>query len=183
MPAKIKFSVSRPGADRVHHVNEADVRVVLSRLPFDLWRRLRAVHFTDRSRGGRVFGYVTRGRREITLCALPPRMGLSGLPRMARMGWTPEQFGARKGRKWPALAIRRFMLYDVFLHELGHLQLIDRNAPSDRLKFARERFAQEFAVEWCNRLWAEPFPHPDPVHNPPTAEELAVLGAAEGIRA
>jgi hypothetical protein len=94
------------------------------------------------------------------------------------MGETPEQFGARKGRKWPAVAIRRFLLYDVFLHELGHLQLIDRKAPSDRLKFAREKRAQEFAIEWCNRLWAEPFPHPNPVHNPPTAEELAVLDRA-----
>jgi hypothetical protein len=97
-----------------------------------------------------------------------------GLTKALCMGQTPEQFGAQAGRKWPAVAIRRFLLYDVFLHELGHLQLIDP-ARSPRLQFARERLAEEFAVEWCNRLWSEPFDHPDPVHNRPSVEELAVI--------
>jgi hypothetical protein len=166
MTPKIRFSVSAPGADRVHHVNEQDVRVVLSRLPVELWRRLRAVHFNDRCRGARRFGYVNRGRREIALCALPPRMSLT---RALAPGWTPEQFGARRGRKWPALAVRRFLLYDVSLHELGHLQLVDGKAHSDRLKYAREKLAHDFAAEWANRLWSELFPHRDPVHNPPGA--------------
>jgi hypothetical protein len=94
------------------------------------------------------------------------------------MGQTPEQFGAKPGQKWPTLAIRRFLLYGVFLHELGHLQLIDDQARSDRLKFARERRAEEFAVEWWNRLWSEPFAHPDSVHNPPAAGELDVVGGS-----
>jgi hypothetical protein len=101
-----------------------------------------------------------------------------GLTKVLRMGQTPEQFGAKAGRKWPTLAIRRFLLYDVFLHELGHLQVIDDRARSDRLKFARERRAEEFAVEWCARLWSDSFAHPDPVHNPPTAEELDVVESA-----
>ena len=113
--------MSRPGADRIHYVSEEDVRIVLSRLPSSLWNRLRAVHFNDRSRA-RTLGYVNRGRREIALCALPPRVGLT---QALRKGQTPEQFGARRGQKWPVLAVRRFMLYDVFLHELGHMQLID----------------------------------------------------------
>jgi hypothetical protein len=170
MLSRIRFSVSTPGADRVHHVNEEDVRVVLSRLPFDLWQRLRGVHFNDQSRGGRVFGYVNRSRRDIALCALPPRMSLS---KSLRQGQAPEQFGARRGKKWPTLAIRRFMLYEVFLHELGHLQIIDDQARSSRLRFAREKLAEDFAVEWSARLWAAPFAHTDPVHNPPSAEELA----------
>lgn len=74
MPMQVKFSVSTPGADRIHYVNEQDVRVLLDRLPHTLWSRLRAVHFNDRSRGNRTLGYVSaRGRREIALCALPPR--------------------------------------------------------------------------------------------------------------
>jgi hypothetical protein len=169
MLSRVKFSVTVPKAHRIHHVNEEDVRVVLSRLPLELWQRLRAVHFNDRSRGARTLGYVNRGRREIALCALPPRMGLTAA---LRMGQTPEQFGAKLGKKWPSLAIRRFMLYDVFLHELGHLQLIDDKARSERLKFAREKLAEEFAIEWCARLWSERFVHPDPVHNPPTVEEF-----------
>jgi hypothetical protein len=172
MPPQVKFSVTAPGADRVHHVNEQDVRVVLSRLPVDLWCRLRAVHFNDQSRGARTLGYVNRGRREIALCALPPRMSLTWA---LVLGQRPEQFGAKKGRKWPALAIRRFMLYDVLLHELGHLQLVDEKAAPERLIFAHEKLAHEFAAEWSGRLWAEPFAHPDPVHNPPGQEELDAL--------
>jgi hypothetical protein len=63
----------------------------------------------------------------------------------------------------------------VFLHELGHLQLVGGQGHSGRLTFARERSAQEFAIEWCDRLWSEPFAHPDPVHNPPSAQEMTAL--------
>jgi hypothetical protein len=169
MSPHVKFSQSIPGADRLHYVNAEDVRIVLSRLPLELWQRLRMVHFNDRSRGARVFGYVNHGRREIALCALPPRMSLR---RALVKGQTPAQFGAKIGHKWPVLAVRRFMLYDVFLHELGHLQPIEERVHSPRLGFAREKLAQTFAVEWCNRLLGEHFPHPDPVHNAPTPEEF-----------
>ena len=75
--ARIRFSPSRAGGDRIHYVTEEDIRVVLSRLPCELWQRLRAVHFNDRSRGARILGYVNRSKREIALCALPPRIGLT----------------------------------------------------------------------------------------------------------
>lgn len=172
--SRVKFSSSIPGADRIHHVTEEDVRVVLSRLPFEFWARLRAVHFNDRACGARVFGYVTAGHREVALCALPPRMSLSTV--LVR-GQKPQQFGARRGQKRPALAIRRFILYDVLLHEIGHLQLIDESRRSGRLKFAREKLAQQFALLWCNRLWSIPFHHIDPVHNPPAPEELHSLSS------
>jgi hypothetical protein len=64
------------------------------------------------------------------------------------------------------------MLYDVFLHELGHLQVVDSVATTERRKFAMETKAQEFAIGWCKRLWSEPFDHPDPVHNLPSEQEL-----------
>ena len=171
MPTHIHFSVREPGCDRIHHVNESDIRIVLSRLPPEFYRRLRAVHFNDHSRGGRILGYVNRGRREIALCALPPRISFT---RTLCGRQTPEQFGANRGEQWPKLAIRRFILYDVFLHELGHLQLIDADRPSKRLRFARENLAQKFAMKWCRRLWSAPFDHPDPVHNPPTAADYSV---------
>jgi hypothetical protein len=145
-----------------------DTRVVLSRLPCDLWQRLRAVHFNDRSRGPRILGYVDQGNREIALCALPPRISLT---RALVKGQTPGQFGAQRGQKWPLLAVRRFILYDVFLHELGHLQLIDANRRSERLRFAQEKLAQAFAMQWCKRLWATPFSHSDLVHHPPDVGE------------
>ena len=72
--SRVKFFSSTPGGDRIHHITADDVRVVLSRLPIELWARLRAVHFNDRARGARVLGYLTQGHREIALCVLPPRM-------------------------------------------------------------------------------------------------------------
>ena len=169
MSLNIRFSVTIPGCDRIHHVGEPDVRVVLSRIPVEVWSRLRGVHFNDRSRGAKVLGYTNRGRREIALCAQPPRMSLT----QALSGQAPEMFGASRGSQWPTLAIRRFMLYNVFLHELGHLQIIDDDAKMERRKFAMETKAEEFAIGWCKRLWSEPFDHPDPVHNPPGPVELA----------
>jgi len=167
--SRIKFSLSPPGADRVHYVSKEDVRIVLGRLPFETWHQLRTVHFNDRARGARVLGYVTRGHREIALCALPPRISLKAA---LVKGQTPEEFGAKCGQQWPVLAVRRFILYDVLLHELGHLQLINENARSERLRFAREKLAQSFAMQWCKRLWSVAFPHPDPVHNRPRTKEF-----------
>lgn len=179
MASNVKFSVFPAGGDRVHHISEDDVRVVISRLPFETYRSLKGVHFNDRSRGARVLGYVNRGRREIALCALPPRMSFA---RFLSKGQTPNQFGAIRGMQWPTLAIRRFLLYDVFLHELGHLQLVDEERQSERLKFAREKLAQEFAMTWCRTLWSEQFNHSDPVHNSPYGEMCeAPLGSTVGI--
>src|SRR6185503_2711647 len=62
---RIKFSITIPGGDRRHYLTEEDVMVVLSRLPEETWRRLRAVHFNDHGGHFRVLGYVTRGSCEI----------------------------------------------------------------------------------------------------------------------
>ena len=78
------------------------------------------------------------------------------------------------------LAVRRFMLYNVFLHELGHLQLVNEKSSSERLKYAHEKLAQAFATEWCERLWSKHFDHPDPVHNPPSPDEIALLSTRFG---
>jgi hypothetical protein len=172
MAREIKITVRPAKADRVYHISEEDVRVVLSRLPDEVLQRVKAIHFNDQSRGARTLGYTNRGRREIALCALPPRMSLT---RFLVKGQTPEQFGARKGTQWPLLAIRRFLLYDVLLHEIGHLQIIDPTAKGAMRKFAREPKSQEFAMLWCKKLWSQHYDHPDPVHNKPTKEELKLL--------
>jgi hypothetical protein len=162
---QVRFSVVPPKGDRIHYVNQADVAVVLSRLPQELWRRLRGVHFNDRACRRRFLGYVSGSRRDITLCALPPHVSLNAVCRYDRI--STADFGAEFGHQWPVLAVRRFMLYDVLLHEIGHLQVFDAHRPSRRLRFYREKLAQEFANSWRRRLWSVSFDHPDPVHNPP----------------
>jgi hypothetical protein len=161
----VRFSLVPPKGDRIHYVNQADVEVVLSRLPEELWQRLRGVHFNDCAWGRRILGYVNRSRHDIALCALPPRVSVSACCRWHRI--STADFGAEFGRQWPVLAVRRFMLYDVLLHEIGHLQVFDARRPSRRLRFYGEKFAQEFANSWRCRLWSVPFGHPDPVHNRP----------------
>jgi lipopolysaccharide biosynthesis regulator YciM len=173
----IRFTLHHPRGDRRHFIHEDDVRVLLDRLPEETYARLTAVHFNDRSRGRRYLGYVNQGRREIGICAVPPRVSLSSVIPRKR---SPSAFGALRGSQWPVLAIRRFMLYEVFLHELGHLQVIDPEAESTRRKFADETRAEEFAVRWCRELWSKTFDHPDPVHNPPSDDETRML--AEGWR-
>ncbi len=171
----IAFSCHPSRGDRRHYVAEDDVRIVLGRLPEPLWARLRAIHFNDRAMGRRILGYVrAAGRNEISLCALPPRVSLS--PFLKR-NQSPTQFGAVRGCQWPALAVRRFMLYDVLLHEIGHLQVVDARAKANRRKFAEETRAQEFADHWRREMWSRSFDHPDPVHNPPSAEEIEVVRA------
>jgi hypothetical protein len=84
-------------------------------------------------------------------------------------------FGARPRGQWPRTAIRQCLLYDTFLHELGHMQIVDPTAKEVRRKFAGETKAQEFADRWRRRLWAEHFEHPDPVHNAPSALEIELV--------
>jgi hypothetical protein len=120
----IHYSYRAPRGPRRHFVSAEDVDVVLARLPEESWARLRAVHFNDRGWGGRCAGYVNRGRREIALCAMPNRVSLTRYS----VRRSPHVFGAERGRVWSETAVRRFMLYEVFLHELGHLQIIDPKA-------------------------------------------------------
>ena len=175
---KINFTYALPWSDRVYHITGEDVRIVLSRIPPETWHRLKAVHFNDRSWGARRLGNITAGRREISLCALPPRMSFT---RFLVKGQRPEEFGAVRGSQWPKLAIRRFLLYDVFLHEVGHLQIIDEKSKSAKKKFAREGKAEEFAMFWYRKLWSEHFAHPDPVHNRPSREEIREVKRTLGL--
>ncbi len=168
----IKFKYDRPAGDRRHYVDEEDVKIVLSRLPSELYSQLRAVYFKDDARGNRIGGYVTPGRKEVTLCALPPRISLGAALRRSQ---NPPMFGAVRGCQWPSLAVRRYLLYNTFLHELGHMQMINRKSKSIRRKYAGETKAQNFAEYWCKTLWSKPYGHHDSVHNSPSTAELEGL--------
>jgi hypothetical protein len=167
---KVKFTSSQVGADRKHYLTESDVMTVLERLPREAWNRLRVVHFNDESWGVRRLASANVREHRICICALPPRVSLT---RGLRRGHYPELFGAVRGKQWPELAVRRFLLYNVLLHEVGHLQLIDAKRRSGRRDIAGEKLAQQFADHWRQELWAVPFDHPDPVHNPPVIDGRA----------
>ena len=133
---------------------------------------VRTIHFKDQNRpyrGGRAVGYTHHGgSREITLLALPPRVSLTSYLSRSQ---SPKEFGATRNYQWPRLAVRRFMLYSVLLHEIGHLQVVEKTTKGFWEK-AKEAQANEFALFWRKKLWSENFEHLDPVHNPPTDEEI-----------
>jgi len=168
------MSVRKAEPDLVAYVTQDDVQTVVKRIPEEFRKRLRDVFIGWRSRGVRRLGSVrTRGRRDIDLYAvLPYRLSLG---RFICRGQTAAEFGAPGRGQWPPWAVRRYLLYDVLLHELGHLQIIHPNSTNWKRKYASCPLANEFAATWRRRLWAQPFSHPDPVHNPPEPDELSLI--------
>jgi len=167
---EIEIVVHPPRDNRIHHLSPDDLRVLLSRLPPEVYTRLQSVHLLDTGPRIRELGCVQPGHREIALVALPPCVNLNGF---MFPGQDPRAYGASWDSAWPAVAIRRFLLYDVFLHELGHMQIVEAKAGSARRRFAGEVLAHEFALGWRDRLWSAPFPHPDPAHGAPPDLEPA----------
>jgi hypothetical protein len=164
---------TRETKDLVTYVSDLDIAIVLARVPDEYRTRVRDV-LRRRSSDAKTLGSVTTfGRRDIELSTrLPIRVSLG---RYLHGGQSPEEFGAPKLGQWPPWAVRRFVLYDVLFHEVGHLQVIDKSASRVKRKFASETRAQEFADELRRTLYSEPFEHPDPVHNTPTIEELSMF--------
>lgn len=160
--------------DLVAYVTDHDVKIVSARIPEELRGHLRDVFISKRSFGVRQLGSVKRrGRRDIDLYAiLPYRISLG---RFLYKGQTALEFGAPPRGQWPPWAVRRYLLYDVFLHELGHLQVINPKSSNWNRKFASETRAEEFADTWRRKLWSCDFDHPDPVHNLPQTDELSVI--------
>jgi hypothetical protein len=160
--------------DLVAFVTDADVQVVIRRIPEKYRLRLRDVFINDHSFGVRWLGaVVTRGRRDIDLYAvLPYRVSLG---RFLNKWQNASEFGAPARGQWPPWAVRRFFLYGVFLHELGHLQLVNPKSRHMDRKYASEKLAQEFADSWRKKLWSSYFQHPDPIHNKPEPDELSII--------
>ena len=166
--------------DLMPFVSYSDVDLVLKRLPDTVLKRLRDVFIRPWSLGVRQLGYVTkRGRRDIILCGtLPVRLSLG---RFLTKPQRPMDFGAEPRCQWTPWAIRLFLLYDVLLHELGHLKIVNHKSKEYRRKFAYETIAQEFANYWRYELWSTSFTHKDPIQNPPCTEEITFLSVWRGL--
>ena len=172
--ALLVFGIDMNDPTLVSYVSPSDVNVVLSRIPQEFRTRVRDVFLSNKSFGVRILGSVRiRGRRDITLYSvLPPRVSLRWY---LGKGRNAAEFGAPRQGQWPPWAVRRFLLYDTLLHELGHLQLVRPKGRGWKRKFASESLADEFATTWRREIYATPFDHPDPVHNSPTDDELGML--------
>lgn len=164
----------------VRYISNKDIDIAIKRIPEEYRVRVREITTWHDSRAARLLGYVTsRGRRDINLCVwLPPRVSLGSY---LRKGQYAKEFGAPARGQWTPWAVRRFMLYDVLLHELGHLQIVNAKGKSMRRKFAGEKLAQGFAEELKHNLFSTYFDQPDIIHNPPSNEELAFISVWEQL--
>ncbi|MBA3393117.1 MAG: DUF2750 domain-containing protein [Deltaproteobacteria bacterium] len=170
---------TRMTKDLVRYIRSSEVDLVIQRVPEEFRTRIGETFLRRTSDAKHLGSVTTRGRRDIDLATrLPVRVSLG---RYLHGQQDPAEFGAPKVGQWPPWAVRRFLLYDVLLHEIGHLQIVDPKASRAERKFASETRAQEFADEIRRTLYSESFEHADPVHNAPTAAELSTLGLWERL--
>lgn len=158
----------------VRFVNDDDICAVLRRLPAEPKSRLGRVRLRS-SAATRVLGYVTaRGRRDIVLaCRLPPRVSLR---QFMYGGHFAVDYGAPNRGQWPPWAVKRYLLFGVLLHELGHLQAVKPDVGQKR-GFAGETKADEFALKWRDALWAKGCDERDPAYHAPSEGEIEFLVA------
>ena len=161
-----RVQVGRPPAGFFHPAARADVLYLLRLAGAECTYGLRAVRLSVAPRtdaGKFLFGrLIVPG--VIVLYAQPtPPWVLSGrLPasEQDRLGQAGAEITAAGGGlqtivAWPGDTLRRFMLLDVLLHELGHHVLQhERRAPSRRIVRTsdHEAFADQFARRWRERL-------------------------------
>lgn len=141
---RLTFTRHPVGGDRRFFVLEEDVRVLYARLPRGEIRHLARVRFDDLGWTTYQAGYASPGGREVALCALPPRVSLT---RFLGPKQSPSEFGAVRGSQWPALAIRRYQLYHVFLRELARLEGVAPTRELDRRADALRRQLWEAGSE------------------------------------
>lgn len=130
---------------------------VLSRLPEDLSQGLKAIVLRRTSKADIQLGVQARRR---FFCVL-----INSFPTSRHMVWGTKPPTSRSMRhyepwctswrtlegkwvlEWTEAEVRRYYLYHLFLHELGHI-----NQPLFHALKRREDFAEGFALEWDRKL-------------------------------
>jgi hypothetical protein len=146
-----------PSREFYHPCSAEEYVQVLSQLPSELTLGLKAIVLRRMSKTDALFGVEARRRFRCVL--------INSFPVSHRMDWGPKpptEFSIRhykpwcsnwitdEGRwflQWSKDEIRRYYLYHLFLHELGHI-----NQPPFHALKRREDFAEGFALEWARKL-------------------------------
>jgi hypothetical protein len=161
-----RVQASRLPAGLLHPADRADVIDLLRRAGTECTYGLRAVRLsvapqTDgpELRFGRLMvpGVIFLYAQPQPPWVLPGRLPAFEQERLERSG---AEIASRGGGMqtivaWPGDTLRRFMLFEVLLHELGHHVLQhERRAPAGRIVRTRdhEAFAEQFARRWRERL-------------------------------
>lgn len=162
LPAVPRVHASRLPLGFLHPAARADVVDLLRRAGEECSYGLRAVRLSvpDRAEGGGLlFGrLIVPGVIVLYAQPAPPwvlagRLSAGEQDRLRRAGAeiSIAGGGTQSIVAWPEDTLRRFMLFDVLLHELGHHVLQhERRAPTGRIVRTRdhEAFADRFARRW-----------------------------------
>jgi hypothetical protein len=161
-----RVRVSRPPPDYVHPVTRSDITSLLQRLGPEHTYGLSTVHLAapPRTEDGKLLfgrlivpGVIVLYAQPVPPWALPARLAARDEEalRLAGAQVTIAGNGTQTIVDWPGATLRRFMLLDVLLHELGHHRLQhERRAPAGRVVRERdhEAFAEQFARRCRRRL-------------------------------
>jgi hypothetical protein len=146
-----------PSAAYYHPCRGEDYLAVLGRLPAELRAGVRAIVLRRTPRLDAELGIEARRRFGCVI--------LNAFPRSLLMGWDgPPTLAARRhyGRwcsgawwdidgkvqlQWTEVEVRRYYLFHLFLHEVGHI-----NQPRFHAARRREEYAENFALEWAAQL-------------------------------
>ena len=147
-----------PSRDYYHPCSGDDYLGVLGRLPDDLTEYVRAVVLRRLPKEDEQLGIDARRRYSCVIMNSFPKsneMPWSKRPTKATVQhlapwcdrWRSD--GGRWRLVWEPEEVRRYYLYHVFLHEVGHI-----NQPWSHSLRQREAFAENFALEWARELGA-----------------------------
>ena len=145
-----------PSRDYFHPCNAQSIRKVLTVLPEHLTEDVRAVVLRRTPKVDQELGIEARRRY---FCVV-----LNSFPRDMRSRWTtkPQPATLRHYEPWcgdwreedgewvliwTPEEIRRYYLFHLLLHEIGHI-----NEPWKHSRQKREEFAEDFALTWARNL-------------------------------
>jgi hypothetical protein len=153
-----EFQIIRenPSRDYFHPCGKDDYFNLIERLPEDLTKYLKCIVLRRLPNLDKKWGVEARMRYSCVI--------INSFPKNMRMYWnrkpakvsishyapwceTWKQDGSNWYLEWTKDEIKRYYLYHLFLHELGHI-----NQPWFHSKVKREDFAEDFALQWAKEF-------------------------------
>lgn len=153
-----KWQVLRENASRdfYHPCDGSDYLALLNRLPEQITNNVRAIVLRRTPKLDEAWGVEARKRY---FCVI-----LNSFRKSREMVWSKPPNDGTKSHyapwcenwiestnkwvlKWSVEEVRRYYLYHLFLHELGHI-----NQPWSNSRSKREKFAENFALTWARKL-------------------------------
>lgn len=151
-----RIFVENPSRTHFHPCNPEEYLDLIKRLPDFETKYLKAIVLRRTSKSDQKLGVEARRRFSCVL--------INAFPRSLRLTWskTPSEFsrrhyepwcntwgtdGSKWWLEWTLEEIRRYYLFHLFLHELGHI-----NQPAYHSLKRREDFAENYALEMARKL-------------------------------